>query len=32
MLRIGEELNDIEHDHSDWCEWRLNARRETEFD
>jgi hypothetical protein len=32
MLRIGEELNDIEHDHSDWCEWRLNARREIEFD
>lgn len=32
MLRIGEELNDIEHDHSDWPDWRLNARREIEFD
>ena len=32
MLRIGEELNDIEHDHSSWCDWRLNARREIEFD
>ena len=32
VMRIGEELNDIEHDHSSWCDWRLNARREIEFD
>ena len=32
LMRIGEELNDIEHAHSDWCEWRLSARREIEFD
>jgi len=32
LVRIGENLNDIEHEHSDWCDWRLNARREIEFD
>jgi hypothetical protein len=31
VMRIGEELNDIEHEHSDWCDFRLNARREIEF-
>jgi hypothetical protein len=32
MLRIGENLDDIEHTHSDWPDWRLSARREIEFD
>ncbi len=32
LMRIGEELNDIEHAYSDWCDWRLNARRDIVFD
>jgi hypothetical protein len=32
ILRIGENLDDIQHDHSSWCDFRLNARREIEFD
>jgi hypothetical protein len=32
LMRIGEDLNDIEHTHSDWPDWRLNARREIEFE
>jgi hypothetical protein len=31
LVRIGEELNDIEHTYSDWCDWRLSVRREIEF-
>jgi hypothetical protein len=31
VMRIGEELNDIEHEHSDWPDWRLDVRREIEF-
>jgi hypothetical protein len=32
LMRIGEDLNDIEHAYSDWPDWRLNARREIEFE
>jgi hypothetical protein len=32
LIRIGEDLNDIEHAYSDWCDWRLNARREIVFE
>jgi hypothetical protein len=31
LMRIGEDLNDIEHTHSDWPDWRLNVRLEIEF-
>jgi hypothetical protein len=31
LMRIGEDLNDIEHTHSDWPDWRLDVRREIEF-
>jgi hypothetical protein len=32
LIRIGEDLNDIEHAYSDWPDWRLNARREIVFE
>jgi len=32
LMRVGEDLNDIEHAYSDWPDWRLNARREIVFE
>ncbi len=31
MVDIGEELEDTKRKHSDWCDWRLDVRREAVF-
>jgi len=31
MVRVGEDLNDIEHDHSGWCQWLLYVERKIHF-
>lgn len=31
MVDIGEEVDDIKRKHSDWCDWRLDVRREAVF-
>lgn len=31
MIRVGEELPDIERDASDWCQWRLDVSRTIHF-
>lgn len=31
IARVGEELTDIDHDHSGWCNWLLDVKREIIF-
>lgn len=31
MIRIGEDLGDIEHSYSEYCDWRLNVGRAIHF-
>lgn len=31
MVRVGEDTADIEHDHSEWCQWLLSVNRTIHF-
>lgn len=31
LIRVGEEMNDIEHDHSGWCHFQLYVNRTIHF-
>lgn len=31
MIRVGEELTDVDHDHSGWCQFLMNVSRTIHF-